>query len=255
MATPESGTTSEKIELELWEKLVLQTSRDDKEFTFLSRVVDQFDDEVTIEYPTATEGGGVLLVGDPVHVTMTRSDAVWGFSTRVTAKIPEQPPRMKLAAPQRIERNQRRRFVRVDYLRPCKWRPVHSAEEGQESDAVGDVVEGTIINLSAGGIQLSTDEPPAKGQYLFVRPFADDWPLPGWLIGRIAWKQRQQPESRHDFRAGVDFREFEEMTAGWPKEHVNKLPEDILNMSHVVRQRLMQLVYRKQIELRKKGLL
>jgi c-di-GMP-binding flagellar brake protein YcgR len=248
-------STSEKIELELWEKLVLQTSRDDKDFTFLSRVIDQSDDEVTIEYPTASEGGGVLLVGDSVHVTMTRTDAVWGFTTKVTAKIPEQPPRMILAAPQRIERNQRRRFVRVDYLCPCKWRPVLPAEGKKESDAVGDVVEATIVNLSAGGIQLSTDDSPAKGQYLLVRPLADDWPLPGWLIGRIAWKLPHEADSKHDFRAGVDFREFEEMTAGWPKKHINKLPEDILNMSHVVRQKLMQLVYHKQIELRKKGLL
>jgi|GEM_PF-2992573 len=255
MATADARIAGPKIKLELWEKLYLQTTREGRDFTFLSRVVEQSAREIIIEYPIALQGGGALLVGARVRVTLTRPDAVWAFSAKVTGKIAGQTPRMTLTSPRSIERNQRRRFVRIDYLCPCKWRPVCLPEKNQEGEAIGEQTGGTIINLSAGGVLLAADEPPKIGEYLIIKPLSEDWPLPGWLPGLVVWRHQQPEEHKYRMSAGVDFREFEDMTAGWPKHYVKKLPEDILNLSHAVRQKLMQLVYWKQIDVRKKGLL
>jgi c-di-GMP-binding flagellar brake protein YcgR len=255
MPIPEIQITVKATRLELWEKLVLQTARDDREYTFLTRVVDQMNEELIVEYPTATEGGGELMVGDPVSASITRPDAVWAFKTKVLAKIQDRPPRMVLAAPKNLQRIQRRRFVRVDCFCPCKWIAVYQPDQGKDGEALGDMAEGTIYNISAGGVLMAADEPPATGSYLILRPRAKDWPLPGWMPGRVAWRRPQQEEGKYEVEIGVDFREFDDMTKGWPESHLKKLPDDILNISQLVRQRLMQFVYQRQIELRKKGLL
>jgi len=248
-------TTTARITLQPWEKLVLQISRDGRDFTFLSRVIEESGNKVTIEYPTAVEGGGVLMVGDVVQITMTRPDAVWGFASRVTEKINDQLPRMKISAPRSIERNQRRRFVRVEFFSPCRWRPILAPGENKGGQPIGDQTEGSILNLSAGGVLLVADNPPKSGHYLILKPLSEHWPLPGWLPGRIVWRRKAPEESKYRTHIGVDFREFEDMTAGWSKERIKQLPEDILNLSHAVRQKLMQLVYWREIEMRKKGLL
>jgi len=255
MPATDRQTSTAKITLQLWEKLTLQTSQDGRELTFVSRVIEESGSEVTIEYPTALEGGGVLMVGDIVQVTMTRPDAVWGFVSRVTDKILDQPPRMKLTAPKSIERNQRRRFVRVDFFCPCRWRTVFPTGENKDGAPIGEETEGSIFNLSAGGVLLSADQPPKVGHYVVVKPLNEHWPLPGWLPGRVVWRRKAPEESKYRTHVGIDFREFEDMTAGWSKERIKKLPEDILNLSHAVRQKLMQLVYWCEIEMRKKGLL
>jgi len=255
MPSPEIHTSASAIKLELWEKIVLQTTRDDREFTFLSRVIDQTAEELIIEYPTATAGGGVLLVGDPVHVSVTRSDAVWAFSSKVLNKILDQPPRMILTVPHRFERIQRRRFVRVDYFCSCKWRVIHPPGSHKDGAAIGEITDGSIQNVSAGGVCLAADEPPKVGSYLVIRPLAGDWPLPGWLPGRIVRRTEQPDEGKYSHLVGVDFREYKDLTKNWPESHQNKLPEDILNLSQVVRHKLMQFVHQRQIELRKKGLL
>jgi len=255
MVATDTQTTGPKIRLELWEKIFLQNSHDGRDFAFLSRVVEQSAKEILIEYPVALEGGGVLLVGDWVKVSITRCDAMWAFTTKVTKKLPGQNPRMVLAAPRTIERNQRRRFVRVDYFSPCQWRALHPPEKGQDCLMVAPDMGGSVLDLSAGGLRLAADDPPEIGQYLIMRPSAADWPLTGSLFGCIVWKQTLPENSKYKMQAGMDFRDLEDMTANWKPEHISKLPEDVLSISPWVRQSLMRFVYHKQIELRNKGLL
>ena len=120
---------------------------------------------------------------------------------------------------------------------------------------IGEEADGSMLNLSAGGILLAADEPPKTGHYVILKPRTEHWPLPGWLPGRVVWRRKAPEDSKYRMHVGIDFREFEDMTAGWSKERIKQLPHDILNLSHAVRQKLMQLVYWREIEMRKKGLL
>lgn len=255
MSSSPSSVVNSQVKLDLWEKLVLQTSHDGEDFTFLSRVVDQSAAEVIIEYPTALEGGGVLLVGDLVKVSLTRSDAVWAFNTKVVAKLPGQAPRMKLAAPRKMERNQRRRFVRVDYSRVCLWRPIFQPGTGPDAEVVGGKETGLILNLSAGGVLLAGNDLPMVRDFLLIKPEADNWQLPGWLPGKVVWRKELPKEQKYALQVGVDFRDIKELTAGWSKKNINRLPNDILILTPAVRQNLIQFIYTLQIELRSKGLL
>ena len=49
MANTDARTASPKIKLELWEKLLLQTTREGRYFTFLTRLVEQSAEEIVIE--------------------------------------------------------------------------------------------------------------------------------------------------------------------------------------------------------------
>jgi len=242
--------------LGLREKLDLELERDGKKFTFLSRVIEHTKEAVIIEYPTAVEGGGVLLVGDRVEATITRSDAIWGFSTTVLEKIAGQQPQMKLAPPRSFERNQRRRYVRVDWLTACRWRPVLSPKaDDPEAEVIGPETDGTIFNISASGILMAANDPPKTGEYMVVKPVNVNWPLPGAIAAKVMWRRSQPPESKFNTNVGVDFRNPEEFAAGWSKEHREKLPGNIVMLSQITCHRLMQFIYQRQIELRNKGLL
>jgi c-di-GMP-binding flagellar brake protein YcgR len=244
------------MKLELREKLHLQMEREGKKFTFLSRILEHNSTAVIIEYPTALEGGGVLLVGDRVEATITRSDAIWGFSSKVIEKIAGQQPLMKLAPPLSIERNQRRRYVRVDWLTACRWRPFLTPKaDDPEAEVIGEEADGTILNISAGGILMAANDPPKNGDYLVVKPLNVNWPLAGAIAGKVMWHCSQPPESRFHMHIGVDFRDLEEVAGGWTKEHREKLPGNIVMLSQATRHRLMQFIYQRQIELRNKGLL
>lgn len=244
------------MKLELREKLHLEMEREGKKYTFLSRVLEHNAKAIIVEYPTALEGGGVLLVDDRVEVTITRSDAIWGFHSKVIEKIAGQQPLMKLAPPRKIERNQRRRYVRVDWLTACRWRPFLSPKaDDPKAEVVGEEADGTILNISAGGILMATNDPPKNGDYLVVKPLNVNWPLAGAIAGKIMWHRSQPPESRFSMHVGVDFRDLEEFAAGWTKEQREKLPGNIVMLSQATRHKLMQFIYQRQIELRNKGLI
>ncbi len=245
-----------KITLVTREKLDLHLNRDEKDFTFFSRVVEHTPTHILIEYPVAVEGGGVLMVGDWVHVTFTRDDAAWAFTTRIVAKVRGNQPMMKLAPPVRIERHQRRRYVRVDWPSTVTWWPIHQPHANPKPHSVvGTKATGAIINISAGGVLMAGDHPPPVGEYIILLPQAADWPLEGSLTGRIVWRQHLPPEHKFQMYAGVDFRDPAECTNGWATHQIDTLPDHLLSLSPALRQRLMQFVHRQQIELRKKGLL
>lgn len=256
MAEFDTRIPKPRIKLELREKLHLQMEREGKKFTFLSRVIEQTPKAIVIEYPTALEGDGILMVGDSVEVALTRADAIWGFVTRVTEKVAGQQPVMKLAVPRTIERNQRRRYVRVDWLTSCRWRPIFPpASDDPEIEVIGEESDGTIHNISAGGVLMAADDPPQVNECLIITPQNVNWPLPGAIMGRIVWRRPQPPEYKFNTTIGVDFRDLEEVTSGWSEEHIEKLPGNIVMLTQATRHKLMQSIYLRQIELRKKGIL
>lgn len=256
MAGSNISTPKPQMKLELREKLHLQVERDGNKFTFLSRVIEHTKKAVVIEYPTALEGGGILMVGDTVEVTITRADAIWGFITKVTEKIAGQQPLMKLALPHSIERNQRRRYVRVDWLAACRWRLVCLPKtDDVEAEVVSEESDGTIHDISAGGVLLAADDPPQIGDYLIIKPQNVNWPLLGAITGCVVWRRSQPLEHKFNTNIGVDFRDLEEITAGWGKEHIEKLPGNIVMLSQATRHRLMQFIYQRQIALRNKGVI
>jgi c-di-GMP-binding flagellar brake protein YcgR len=256
MANGKTRSVGPKIILETREKLDLHLRRDEKNYTFFSRVVEHTSTHILIEYPVAVEGGGVLMVGDWVHVSFTRDDAAWAFMTRIVAKIRGNQPLMKLAPPEKIERHQRRRYVRVDWPSAVSWWPIHQPYSNPKpNDVIGGEANGSIINISAGGVLIAGDHPPPVGEYIILMPKAKDWPLDGSLVGKIVWREHLPPEHKYQMYAGVDFRDHAEFTRSWNSGHLVELPDHLVLLTPAVRQRLMQFVHHLQIELRQKGLL
>ncbi|MCP4709087.1 MAG: PilZ domain-containing protein, partial [Planctomycetes bacterium] len=125
----------------------------------------------------------------------------------------------------------------------------------EEAEVLGEEADGTIHNVSAGGILMATNDPPQAKEYIIIKPVKVNWPLPGAIAGKIMWRRSQPPEQKFNTHIGVDFRDPEEFASGWSKEHKEKLPGNIVMLSQNTRHRLMQFVYLRQIELRNKGLI
>jgi c-di-GMP-binding flagellar brake protein YcgR len=105
-----------------------------------------------------------LRAGDLVRVILTGEDALYEFETKV---LSEQAGWVYLEIPKRSRRVQRRQFAREACLLPVQFRIYDGPPPF--SGARPPLVEGTALNISAGGLLLAARMTGAPGDLLELR--------------------------------------------------------------------------------------
>ncbi|PZN03678.1 MULTISPECIES: flagellar brake protein [Thermaerobacter] len=104
---------------------------------------------------------------------------VYGFVTVVVEARVEPEPELHLAPPARVERVQRRHWVRLDVRLP-----VRLEREGDPPE----VLSGHTLDVSGGGARVAVPKAPAVGEHLRV-----EMGFPGWVVRATARVVRVEP--------------------------------------------------------------
>ena len=92
------------------------------------------------------------------HLNYMRGDGMYTFITRVVKSEIYPKPLLNLLIPEKIEKIQRRRYVRVDVKIPVRMRLFK--EDTSYEDQPEPFFDSTTVNISAGGLRL--DSPKHK---------------------------------------------------------------------------------------------
>jgi c-di-GMP-binding flagellar brake protein YcgR len=164
--------------------------------------------------------------GEYLKMKLTRrGDAEYSFETRILEKS---EVGVRLEHVRSLQRNQLRRFVRVDVSLNCRVRIMYI--DGQDVPAGGypEVYNGRLLDLSAGGVSLRMPMKVAVGSHLIL-----DFDLPGAPFRDTEVKVvRTAPmEGRDDYQLSVAFIELD-----------NQQQEKIVQYAH--RKQLEELQWR-----------
>lgn len=120
---------------------------------YVSRIEDIFPDRFHVAMPMFRGYYVSIPRGTRVWVSYVKDKAVYYLETEVLERIPGPVPRLVLALPERVERVQRRRFVRFEAALPVAYQKL---TEGQTSGLT--LPAGASVSLGAPTSQPSTNQ-------------------------------------------------------------------------------------------------
>lgn len=199
----------------------------DRTRAYNARVEDVDEVSVTLSAPMEAGVPVPYRPGMKLILGMPKGDALYGFFAEVMERKGGKIPTLRLSKTRNCKRIQRRRYARIDGSVPM---------EIDILQRVGQTQMSTFLfkkflrekNLSAGGMLFVAPEPLTRGTLLKI-----DLDLPSGKISAKAEVVRTRKNSeREEYEMGVNF----------------------LNLSERDKDRIIQYIYQRQIDMKKRGL-
>lgn len=151
---------------------------------YRSRILDFSDKNIKLMVPKVDGKEKEIWKDTTVHINYMRPDAMYTFKSRVRKSELYPRPLLFVEIPPRIERVQRRRYVRVDTPGlTAKFRVFN--EEMSSAENTAEYKFARIVNLSAGGMRLDNDTVKVeKGELLELEFMIDGYKFQH-VIGEI----------------------------------------------------------------------
>jgi len=180
------------------ERIELKT---DEEETYYSKVQDILsDNHFVITVPAFQGRDWAAFIGNKGEIRYYRTDAQYRFVAEVKRRYKQRQLRlleMQIVSP--IERIQRRKFFRLQIIRPVKFRVLEAQEE---------FYEGFTIDVSAGGLSLRTTYPvPLDSIVECLLPGKDDEEIN--VKGRVI-RVESESEPETPYEIAVDYEDMPE---------------------------------------------
>lgn len=189
-------------------------------------VVDLTGSGIGLEVPFDDEGRLMTVrPGSRVRVEYSSETGIYAFDGVVAEVVEEGTPWFRIGRPRKLERKQRRRFFRLVVSVPVWWSLL---DEG--GSCHGPFNEASTGDLSGGGLRFAAEEAPPVGSRLLLKVDIGDGP-PIEVVGEVVRSVQQDDGCGRV--VSVDFTQIDEAD----------------------RDALIRYLFRKQGELRRKGLL
>jgi c-di-GMP-binding flagellar brake protein YcgR len=200
---------------------------------YASRIEEVNDTTLTLAMPFYRGQIVPLRPGLNIKVSFSKERIVYSFETTILKRVRPPLPLLIVKKPVEAERRQRRAWVRIELSIPVKYRRWKLGDSLQSnSDSTADFTETSSIDISGGGMMFTTNEKLQQGDLLFVSLEIPDFgPLN--VKSRITRISRTPPAAKAKYFVGVEF----------------------LDLRENDQDRIVKIVFDRQRELIKKGLL
>jgi len=239
--------------LVLWEKLLLIVGEGDSATRFKTRVEDFHPDAIAVSEPQAEKGSWRVKDGSWVTVLITRDAACYQYRSRIrkVAKSPDH--RFLIDIPSQVERVQRRRSARIEHRTNVRFFDLDAEGDWM---GVGDSSAWSVartVNVSAHGMLLITQQATVEiGHRLLVE---SNWLAEANLRGPVLSICRRAFKEKEISFAGVELLTDGQLPDYFSSAELELLPNSVRDLTVRTRAALMNRVFQRQIEMRKKGLL
>jgi len=239
-------------QLKVWEKLRLVVGEGSQAGIYEARVEDFINGGIVITSPEFISGHSLLRNGVAVTVQITREDAAYQFNSMVRQQPGDAAKRIILTPPRHLQRIQRRQFARIEYSSRITLAHIKPDQDWVEFPSRINWVEGCIIDVSAGGVLLSSDCVLPKGALALMKMslFAE-----AGLDEHVFGVCRRLCTLDGKARCGLQFLLVHELKEFFPATDLRRIPGDLLRFEVHAQDRLVNFLFQKQIELRQKGLI
>jgi len=240
----------DELPIALWERLTLALNKDGERTEFLTRVEDIRENSFVLEMPVRQTGKANLLKGDLVEVSYNKKDAVYTFKANITDLFEDDRNCIELKQSGDISRVQRRRFVRLDISGDIKFRLVDLPGAG--AGGIGNELEGSLLNISAGGVLFETEAAINENNLLVLSFSLRDREK---LKNILALVKRAELMDDGIYLVGAEFITEDNLSDFGLDSLKDFLPPGTGTFDENLQKLLVQFIYKQQVDLRKKGLL
>lgn len=183
-------------------RVELEVHDPDFEGKYASRVMDVTKKEIELMAPT--EKGELVPIRRKTKVTIDYigQRAMYRFDSIITRRFRDPVAGIAIKKPRRVERIQRREFVRLEINIPIKYRL--SVEEGEPEE----FKKSYTIDLSGGGLRFISDEKLPEDEFLEIRLGMDR--VNEVIFGKIA--RVAQTEDNDGYEIGLEFKSLSPAT-------------------------------------------
>jgi len=145
--------------------------------------------------------------------------------------------------PFRVEQQEQRRFVRLEISSPMTLQRIKDAQGQFTPDGDWHSVNGTILNISAGGVLVETDQPLLSGDVVAMHFIVQDVESLSNVLGMV----KRSEQDQQVFLAGIEFITREYLEDVFSQAEMDLLPSSLTNFSEGVREVLNKYVFRERI--------
>jgi c-di-GMP-binding flagellar brake protein YcgR len=238
------------LKINLWERVNLFLEKGGRRSEFLTRIEDIKHDSIILEMPIRQIGELHLAKGDIVEVTYNRIDAAYSFKASILDLFEGETRSVRISKLSQTKRIQRRRYVRLDISGKMQFRILDFP--GSKQVRPGSEIEGTLLNISAGGV-LFECRSRVKNNSVLALTFS----LKGHhtLNNILAVVKRSEGSRAKGYLVGAEFI-TKSNYADYNLEKIEEfLPSGCGTFNENLQRLVVQFIYNQQVELRKKGLL
>lgn len=246
-----STATGKKKPLDLWDKIEIVIERDGKRGLYITRVEDIGPNVIVASKPEYVDGSRLLTDNAMVHVQFRKPDAMYRYPARIKSRAGKPGESVELHILGRMERVQRRNFVRIDMKIGLKFSLIKS------SDRKNNLLElcwrdSFSKNVSAGGMLMNVGEGVEKGDILMVRIGNNNITGLPRLLTVLCCRIVSINENRF---AGVEFIKDENLALYFTPGEISSLPKQIRQFDSRVQNRVVRFIFEQQVKERQKGLI
>lgn len=244
-----SAVTSKKIPLEVWEKIEIIVERGGQKGLYLTRVEDIHDSCIIVSHPSHTGGSEILASSDIVYVQFKKPDALYRFGARLKFLSDDPTGQVKLNEFSRIERVQRRNFVRIKTKYNIKYRLIKKHNGNEDGDVWYDSIS---RDFSAGGVLIEVERTVQTNDVLLLR--IRDYARMG-IPRLICGVCRRAFDSEDEYFAGLEFIINSNLSQFLSDSKLNELPSSVREFTALAQNKLVNYIFEIQVQNRQKGLI
>jgi c-di-GMP-binding flagellar brake protein YcgR len=236
----------------LWERLELKVHKGEAVAGFVTRLSDIDRELLVVEQPIRISGSLELEAGLQLEVIFNRQDASYTFNAVIVSIDPNNDSIATLRAVSDVRRTQRRRFVRIDIAGNITFKLVEL--DVNKNEILSLDKKGELLNVSAGGILLSTTEQLKQNDLILMNFWLKNSQRLESILGLVKRLEiAEQTDSKQDeFLVGVEFITKDKAAEIIPPRLAELLPNGMNYFNEALEKLVVQFVYKQQVETRKK---
>lgn len=246
----ESVKNKSGIELTIFERIRLIVGEGRDAGLYHSRVEDVINGGVVISEPEYISGRTLLRNGLDVCVQITREDAAYQFYSRIHTHQAAALKQVILTPPKRLERVQRRMFARVDIATRITYGELSDDLDWSEWEQQVTWLETRSANLSGGGVLMRLSEPMKQGQLVAMQV---ELFIENNLSQYVPAVCRRTFKSEDILYGGFEYIGVDDLGLHFRKDALAQIPPALRTFTGLAADKLVALLFQKQIEQRQKG--
>ncbi|MBN1211688.1 MAG: PilZ domain-containing protein [candidate division Zixibacteria bacterium] len=145
--------------------------------------------------------------------------------------------------PFRVDRENKRRFIRLQISSPMTMKKIKDAVGNFWPEGDWHMINGTILNISAGGVLVDIDQPLLEGDVVCMYFTLQEVECLDNVLGLV---KRVDGENGF-FLAGIEFITRDYLNDLFSRGELEMLPNDLTNFDESVREVLNKYVYAEKV--------
>lgn len=249
-------TTRQKVSvgglLDLWDKLELVFEDHGRTGRYRTRLEDITETSLVIDRPSLISGDALFEVGADFTAYFFKPDSAYTFNGTILSKDPDGRDTYLIPYPRNIERNQRRRYYRIEVEGVAVLIPCDSFLTGKCEESDLGEFEGSCRNLSGNGLLVKSRYSGSAGQRFFVRLKPNDFPRELALLA-VARRVDTDEEGWHYY--GLEIFTLEEQQMLLSQRELQRVPRRYQMFTETQRTALLNFVFAQQVAMKKRGII